>query len=553
MKKVFLSLLAFALAMPLFSQSNVFNAQITERGFQNPVIPGYYPDPSVCRVGDDFYLVCSSFQYFPGVPIFHSKDLIHWEQIGNVLNRPSQVDLSKGGASSGIFAPTIRYHEGKFYMITTNINLMFSTRGAGNFIVTADNPAGPWSDPVFIPGVLGIDPSLYWENGKMYVCWSAMNNIALAELDPQTFQMIGNARSIWDGDGDSSPEGPHIYKKDGYYYLLIAEGGTEMGHKVNIARSRQIDGPYTSNPSNPILTQKRRDSVSSVLQGTGHPDLIQAADGSWWIVYLGFRDTVGKMHHLLGRETCLAPVRWDDEAWPVVNGKGWVDIDMSHVKTLPQVLMPQITNYVDFKQGKKLGFEWIYTNNPVQENYSYSNNQLLLKATSIKLDDPNRTPTFVARRQTDVNCTVTTSMQLKNAKEGDRAGLTVYMESRGHYDVALVGTRDGGQEIELSYRLGELKHIAKTAKLSTKCAVQFEIDVTNSHYAFSYSTDGKNFQPLGKMDSFFLSTETLGGFTGMLFGWFAEGNEGTKAVAAIDWFDYKPGAPYVAVQAYPTE
>ena len=169
------------------------------------------------------------------------------------------------------------------------------------------------------------------------------------------------------------------------------------------------------------------------------------------------------------------------------------------------------------------------------------------------MDDPNRTPTFVARRQTDVNCTVTTSMQLKNAKEGDRAGLTVYMESRGHYDVALVGTRDGGQEIELSYRLGELKHIAKTVKLSTKGAVQFKIDVTNSHYAFSYSTDGKNFQPLGKMDSFFLSTETLGGFTGMLFGWFAEGNEGTKAVAAIDWFDYKPGAPYVAVQAYPTE
>lgn len=186
MKKVFLSLLAFALAMPLFSQSNVFNAQITEKGFQNPVIPGYYPDPSVCRVGDDFYLVCSSFQYFPGVPIFHSKDLIHWEQIGNVLDRPSQVDLSKGGASSGIFAPTIRYYEGKFYMITTNINQMFSGK-AGNFIVTADNPAGPWSDPVFIPGVMGIDPSLYWENGKMYICWSAMNNIALAELDPQTF------------------------------------------------------------------------------------------------------------------------------------------------------------------------------------------------------------------------------------------------------------------------------------------------------------------------------------------------------------------------------
>lgn len=552
MKKVLLSMLVITLTMPMFSQSNVFNAQITEKGFQNPVIPGYYPDPSVCRVGDDFYLVCSSFQFFPGVPVFHSKDLIHWEQIGNVLDRPSQVDLSRGGASSGIFAPTIRYHEGKFYMITTNINRMFTGK-AGNFIVTADNPAGPWSEPVFIEGVNGIDPSLYWEDDKMYLCWSAMNHIALTELDPVTYQMIGKPRNVWDGDGDSSPEGPHIYKKDGYYYLLIAEGGTEMGHKVNIARSRNIEGPYTSNPANPILTQKRKDSVSSVLQGTGHPDLIQASDGSWWMVYLGFRDTVGKMHHLLGRETCLAPVRWDDEAWPVVNGKGWVDIDMSHVKTLPQVLMSQSSNYVDFKQGKKLGFEWIYTNNPVQENYVYANNQLQLKATTVKLDDSNKTPTFVARRQTDVNCTVTTSMALKNAKPGDRAGLTVYMESRGHYDVALVGSADGSQQIELSYRLGSLKHVAKTVKLNTNGTVQFKIDVTNDFYAFSYSIDGKKFEPLGKMDSFFLSTETLGGFTGMLFGWFAEGDEGTNAIAVIDWFDYKPGAPYKAVSLYPTE
>jgi len=540
---------AVALTLPMFSQDNVQNSKMTEQGFQNPVIPGYYPDPSICRVGDDFYLVNSTFQFFPGVPVFHSKDLIHWEQIGNVLDRASQVDLSYGGASSGIYAPTIRYNEGKYYMITTNINMLYQ-RKTGNFIVTADNPAGPWSEPVFIDGVNGIDPSLYWENGKMYLCWSAMNHIALVELDTQTFQFKGQPRNVWDGDGDSSPEGPHIYKKDGYYYLLIAEGGTEMGHKVNIARSRNIDGPYTSNPSNPILTQKRRDSVSSVLQGTGHPDLVQAVDGSWWMVYLGFRDTVGKQHHLLGRETCLAPVTWEENAWPVVNGKGWVDIDMRHVKTLPQVLMPQQANHVDFKNGRKLGFEWIYINNPVEQNYSYANNQLQLRATGVSIDDAKRTPTFVARRQTDVNCVVTTSMTLKDGKAGDRAGLTVYMEPRGHYDVALVAGADGSLQVELSYRLGELKHVAKTVKLNTKDAIQFKVDVTNTHYAFSYSTDGNNFQPLGKMDSFFLSTETMGGFTGMLFGLFAEGNEGTKATAAIDWFDYKPGAEYKSVSAY---
>ena len=239
------------MTISLFANSvqaqNVLNESATGSGFHNPIIPGYYPDPSVCAVGDDFYLVNSTFQYFPGVPVWHSKDLIHWEQIGNVLDRASQVDLSVGGASSGIFAPTIRHHNGKFYMITTNINMLFTGK-PGNFIVTADKPEGPWSEPTFIEGVNGIDPSLYWEDGRMYVCWSAMNNISLAELDPVSFKMIGQPRNIWDGDGDSSPEGPHIYKKDGYYYLLIAEGGTEMGHKVNIARSRNIDGPYTSNP-----------------------------------------------------------------------------------------------------------------------------------------------------------------------------------------------------------------------------------------------------------------------------------------------------------------
>ena len=542
MKKVFLSLLAFALAMPLFSQSNVFNAQITERGFQNPVIPGYYPDPSVCRVGDDFYLVCSSFQYFPGVPIFHSKDLIHWEQIGNVLDRASQVDLSVGGASSGIFAPTIRHHNGKFYMITTNINMLFTGK-PGNFIVTADKPEGPWSEPTFIEGVNGIDPSLYWEDGRMYVCWSAMNNISLAELDPVSFKMIGQPRNIWDGDGDSSPEGPHIYKKDGYYYLLIAEGGTEMGHKVNIARSRNIDGPYTSNPSNPILTQKRRESASSLLQGAGHPDLVQASDGSWWMVYLAFRTSAGKQLHTLGRETCLAPVRWDTNAWPVVNGNGMVDVTMN-VPTLPQVTMSQPASRTTFKNGQKLGFEWIYINNPIESNYSYSKNQLQLKASSTPLDDPNKTPTFVAKRQTDINCVVTTKLALADAKGGDRAGLSVYMDPKGHYDVALVSEADGSCYVELSYRLGAMKHVEKRVKLNTKKAVQLRVEATNALYSFSYSTDGKTFEKLGSMDTYFLATETLGGFTGVVFGLFAEGREGTKASCNVDWFDYQPGEEY---------
>ena len=233
-------------------------------GYQNPVIPGFYPDPSVCRAGDDFYLVNSSFEYFPGVPVFHSKDLIHWEQIGHCLTRDSQLPLQKCRASGGIYAPTIRYQDGLFYMITTNIT------GGGNFVVTATDPAGNWSDPVRIEPT-GIDPDLFFENGKVYVCSTdGKMGIQMSQIDIKTGKRIGEKRHIWRGTGGRNAEGPHLYKKDGLYYLMISEGGTEYGHKITIARSKELTGPYMSNPSNPILTHADELGQGSPIQGTGH-------------------------------------------------------------------------------------------------------------------------------------------------------------------------------------------------------------------------------------------------------------------------------------------
>lgn len=515
----------------------------TAQGFKNPVIPGYYPDPSVCRVGDDFYLVNSTFQFFPGVPVWHSKDLVNWEQIGNVLDRESQVDLSAGGASSGIFAPTIRYHDGLYYMITTNINMMFN-RKPGNFIVTATDPAGPWSEPVFVEGAMGIDPSLFWEGDKCYLTWS-MNGISMAEVDTKTGKLLSDTRTIWMGEGGSSPEGPHLYKKDGYYYLMIAEGGTEMGHRVTIARSRNIWGPYEGNPANPILTQQSRLAVSSLLQGTGHADLVQAADGSWWMVFLGFRTSAGKQLHTLGRETNLAPVIWPDGGWPVVNGDGRVDINMK-AQTLPLKPFEAKPVRTDFGQLGKLGFEWIYINNPKTENYAVGKGGLELKASSVSIDDPRVTPTFVARRQQDINCTVTTEVSLRNGKSGDQAGLTVYMDPKGHYDLYVTA----GHRVELRYKLGEMSHVEKSVSVGGS-AVQLRCEASATLYKFSYSTDGgKTFRDLGQMDTRFLATETLGGFTGVLFGLYAEGGNGTHATATFPWFDYQPGEPYVQTSMY---
>ena len=251
---------------------------VSAQEYRNPVIPGYHPDPSVCRVGDTFYLVNSSFQYFPGVPIFQSKDMVHWQQIGNVLDRESQIPLKGASSWLGIYAPTIRYHEGTYYMITTNVG------NGGNFIVTATDPRGPWSEPVWLKQQ-GIDPSLYFENGKCYMVSNPGDAIWLCEINPKTGEQLTESKQLWQGDGGRYPEGPHIYKKDGYYYLLISEGGTELAHRLTIARSRNIEGPYESNPNNPILTNCSRLGQSKQIQGTGHGDLVQAGDGNWWMVF----------------------------------------------------------------------------------------------------------------------------------------------------------------------------------------------------------------------------------------------------------------------------
>lgn len=230
MKRLLTSILILATGISAFSQSTF--------GYENPIIKGFNPDPSVCRAGDDYYLVTSSFQYFPGVPLYHSKDLVNWEQIGHVLSRESQLPLKEARSWNGIYAPTIRYNNGKFYMITTNVT------SNGNFIVTATDPRGAWSEPILLD-IPGIDPSLFWDDdGRCYYCGAA-DGITFCEINPDTGEKLSTPKTIWYGTGGRYPEAPHIYKKDGWYYLMIAEGGTEFAHGVTIARSRKGKHPLS--------------------------------------------------------------------------------------------------------------------------------------------------------------------------------------------------------------------------------------------------------------------------------------------------------------------
>ena len=520
------------------------------QGFKNPVLPGFHADPSVCRAGDDFYLVNSTFQYFPGVPVFHSKDLIHWEQVGNCLTRPSQLDLTGlynqdnpelGWTNAGVYATTIRENKGRFYMVTT----VFPSRR--HFYVWTDNPACEWSEPIVIDFAIGsCDPTLYFEGDKCYFLWKE-GDIKICEIDVETGKKIGEIHHLGTGLGGRYPEGPHIYKKDGYYYLMLAEGGTEQGHHVNILRSRNLFGPYEPNRANPILSHFNMEMQNSEIQGLGHADLVQAPDSTWWMICLGYR-TSGYLLHVMGRETMLAPVRWDENAWPVVNGNGTLTTDM-HCTTLPQVPMPLDPVREEFNYVKRdvpaasyssigLPWGWHSIGNPDYSHYSLTERKgwLRLKPTTTTLDKAT-SPTFVARRQTEKVFTATTLVDASHIGEGMQAGITAYAAPLNHYDV-IVEKRDGKLYAKSNIRIGELAHCDKEVPLNSN-KVYLRITSDAAYYYMQVSDDGKRFQTLGKMDFRYVSTEVIGGFTGVMLGVFAQCTSPDNMYADFDWFEYK--------------
>ena len=510
---------------------------LNAQGYTNPIIKGFNPDPSVCCVGEDYYLVTSSFQYFPGVPLYHSKDLVNWEHIGHVLTRESQLYLKGANSTGGIYAPVIRHHNGRFYMITTNVSTI------GNFIVHTDDINGEWSDPVQVK-IGGIDPSLFWdEDGKCWFSGTVDGSIMICEINPDTGDILSAPKRVWNGIGGRWPEAPHIYKKDGWYYLMIAEGGTEFGHMETIARSRYIDGPYTPAPHNPILAHYKAATQTNPIQGVGHADLVQAHDGSWWMVCLGFRTQSG-MHHLLGRETFLAPVTWDRGGWPVVNGNGDIAINMD-VPTLPLKPYEARPDRNEFDAASKvkssatmastgLGNEWSWLRNPDPSLYKVADGKLRIHGTAADLNAHSESPSFAGIRQQHHDFTAETCVKLGNARSGDKAGLSIFMDEGAHYDV-YIEKKGGKNVIGVRYAMGVFNNIEEIPVSSGK--VWLRVSGDPDHYRLWYSTDGKEFKQAGIGDTRFLSSETVGGFTGIMIGLWAESPAG-KGYADFEYFDY---------------
>lgn len=528
--------LSFVVVVSVRAQSVQVNTPVSS-GFDNPVIAGMASDPSVCRVGDDYYLVTSTFEYFPGAPIYHSKDLIHWRLLSYSLSRPAQLPLVRLTRNGGIWGTTLRYHDGTFYMMTTN-----KSEGHGNFYVHTKDPSGEWSDPITLDQG-GIDPSFFFDDdGKVYLTTGGSPGcparICQSEIDVKTGRRLTDIKPLWSGTGGSSPEGPHLYKIKGYYYLMIAEGGTEYGHSATIARSRSPWGPFESNPRNPILTH--RNFKASPIQGTGHADLIQAHDGSWWLVFLGFRTAAGLYHHL-GRETFLAPVTWSEDGWPIVNGSGTITPHLD-TKTLPQHPWPKDPTRDDFAQNG-LDVRWVAVRNLERARWSLTEKPgwLRLKGSTVTLDDTEVPPVFLGRRQQHFDCEATTRVDFQPSRTGEEAGLALRMNDRHHYEL---GIRRGlsGREVYLRYSLGSTHTIAATQPIGAGL-VRLRVRAYAEIYRFSYAVGDGPFQDLGGVETRYLSSEVAGGFNGVFVGLFATGRGRDSTVPAdFDWFDYGPVA-----------
>ncbi|ANS74484.1 glycoside hydrolase [Paenibacillus yonginensis] len=479
--------------------------------YHNPVIKGFYPDPSVCKVDDTYYLICSSFQYFPGVPLFESKDLINWKQIGHCLTKTSQVQLEQVNSSGGVFAPTLRHHKGRFYMTTTND----TTRQ--NFYVWTDDIYGEWSEPIFVDQG-GIDPDLFFEADRTYFMSNGSDDfgalgIVQCEIEIETGRKLTPSRTIWQGSGGRYLESPHMYEINGTYYLLAAEGGTEYGHMETYARGSSVTGPFEAYPHNPVLTNRNLGGYE--LQGVGHGDLVQDHLGNWWLFHLGFRQ-IGQWqtYHHLGREVILTPVTFHEDGWFTAGHNGTALLTVETDRIPDEVIQ---TEHMSFTFANTAwDKEWCYLRHPHSNNYQFEPNKLTLIGTEVSLDQP-ASPTFIGIRQQDFKAVISCDVTLFQGE----AGITLYMDEHHHYDLAIRLESSAYKVIE-RLQIGDIKSIQKEVDLGGSRQVTLVIRADNDRYHFFLHEDDKDIH-LGSAQTKYLSSEVAGGFTGVIIGLYAYG------------------------------
>lgn len=526
----------------------------------NPVLTGFYPDPSVVRVGPDYYLVNSTFSYFPGIPIFHSKDLKNWKQIGNVIDRPSQMDFMGEKLTRGLFAPAISYHSGTYYVTCTDID------HDGNFIATAKNPAGPWSDPVRVPQVRGIDPSLYFDDDqKAYIVYNSdapdrkplypgHRTIRIFEIDPVTLKVIGEEKQLVNGGVDLSKkpvwiEAPHIMKRNGWYYLYAAEGGTSVNHTEVVFRSKSVSGPYVPYENNPILTQKglpddRKDPITSA----GHAQFVEGPDGKTYAVFLAVRPYEGNFYNT-GRETFIAPVEWKND-WPIINPSG-KEIKYEYAVNYPEVkqkdALPQAGNFqYTLTFEKALDPALLFMRTIDQSSFSLSKKAGLTMKLKPETIMETGNPSFIGKRQQHLYCTAETELEFSAGSANEKAGLTIFQDE-SHFYFLSKSVENDKSVIQLFKSGTDGKNMDLLAQMpvaDVSGPVKLRIVAEGGTYSF-YFSKGNSWQLLkDKLDAKFLSTQVAGGFIGCLFGMYATSSGAqTTNTASFKYLKYSGNDP----------
>jgi alpha-N-arabinofuranosidase len=506
--------------------------------FYNPILQGCYPDPSICRRGNDFFLVTSSFAFNPGVPIFHSNDLVNWKQIGHVLEHPSQLKVENTGMAAGVYAPTIRYnpHNETFYMITTQFAGDF-----GNIVVKTKDPFQSWSDPIKLD-FQGIDPSLFFDDdGKAYVIhndapmqplYNGHRVIKIWEYDIINDKIIpGTDKIIVNGGVDISKkpiwiEAPHIYKKNGKYYLMCAEGGTGGWHSEVIFVSDYVNGPYMPAPNNPILSQRYLfPNRIYKVDWAGHADLVEGPDGKFYGVFLAVRPN-DKNRVITGRETFILPVDWSGEFPVFINGL---------IPIEPKLKMPKgvvnktgrdgfLTNgnfsIIEEFKSDKLDPRWIGVRGPRESFIGLTNNGLVIKPFNVSINEVRPTSTLFLRQMHNA-FSFSANLKYKPITDNDLAGIVCYQNEKFHYVFGVTRKNNKYYVVLQRTERGNSTLIAY-APIEWKNEIRLQIKANGDNYEFGYDLDNGTYTNLGGVVSGdILSTDVAGGFTGNLIGIYA--------------------------------
>ncbi len=510
------------------------------RTYQNPVQRGFFPDPSVVRVGDDYYMVNSTFQYFPAIAISHSKDLVNWQLMGYGITNPDYLDLSEIRDSHGIWAPDISYKDGLFYIFAT---LRLNGDGKRDndvlrrqLVITSTKPEGPYSEPSWLE-IDDIDPSHFIDDdGKRYMIIAPGINIVPLSEDSKS--VAGELIHVWDGTGERCSEGPHLLKKDGWYYAIVAEGGTSYGHGINVGRSKQLMGPYQSSPYNPVMRQL---DPSAPIQRAGHGKLVQAQDGSWWCMYLVGRPNAHR-YTTIGRESALDPVTWTEDGWFTINdGNG-----PSTLQTAPN--LPEYSfvkhNFDDF-EDEELDRMWLFVRNPDRGSYSLSQRKGFMR---IWTRDGQlfevRAKNTLLRREDELFFTASTKLEFYPSKDGEQAGLACYYSTQTYVRFSLC--YESGRKLQLVINRNQGEELVAEIHSIQECPIYLKVETHGLTRKFLYSYNGENWLLAGILENcIYLCDEGVPEdrkrHTGTLVGIYANnGGCGSRIPADFDFFSYHP-------------